>query len=80
MRQNQTAKCLFLDQNLLKKITSILKITPMKKAFLTLGLIAVLSTTFVSCSADDSAMTETSAEDFTVDNGNKDLPKPPQKP
>lgn len=52
----------------------------MKKAFLTLGLIAVLSTTFVSCSADDSAMTETSAEDFTMDNGNKELPKPPQKP
>ncbi|MCR5861515.1 hypothetical protein LRS05_04875 [Flavobacterium sp. J372] len=54
----------------------------MKKAFLTLGLIAVLSTTFVSCSADDSAMTETSADTLTenFDNGNKDLPKPPQKP
>lgn len=56
----------------------------MKKAFLTLGLIAVLSTTFVSCSADDSAINETSADNLSVtpgfDNGNKDLPKPPQKP
>ncbi|MGV3461316.1 MAG: hypothetical protein ACO1N9_12770 [Flavobacterium sp.] len=52
----------------------------MKKIFLTLAFVAVLGTTFVSCSADDSALTETSAEDLTLDNGNKELPKPPQKP
>ena len=52
----------------------------MKKVFLTLGLVAVLSTTLVSCSADDSALTETSADNLALDNGNKDLIKPPQKP
>lgn len=58
----------------------------MKKAFLTLSFIALLSTSFVSCSTDDSAL-ETSAEEFNLtgpisngDNGNKDLPKPPQRP
>ena len=54
----------------------------MKKFILALGLVAVLSTSFVSCSADDSAVSENnaSAEDFTLDNGNRDLPKPPQRP
>lgn len=53
----------------------------MKKAFLTLGLIAVLSATVVSCSTDDSGLTETSADNnLGFDNGNKELPKPPQKP
>ena len=55
----------------------------MKKFILALGIIATLSTTTVSCSADDSAMPETNAADlgtdFTLDNGNKDLPKPPQR-
>lgn len=52
----------------------------MKKFILALGIVASLSTTFVSCSADDSAM-ETSADIIIpVDNGNKDLPKPPQRP
>lgn len=52
----------------------------MKKTFLTIGLIAVLGTTVVSCSADDSAMTDSSSFELSVDNGNRELPKPPQKP
>ena len=57
----------------------------MKKFILALGLVATLSTTFVSCSADDANM-DTNADDLSltitqpVDNGNKDLPKPPQRP
>ncbi len=58
----------------------------MKKVFLTLSFIALLSSSFVSCSTDDSAL-ETSADELIltgptapVDNGNKDLPKPPQRP
>lgn len=59
----------------------------MKKFILTLGFVATLSTAFVSCSTDDSGLeNETSATELTVatptviDNGNKDLPKPPQRP
>ena len=58
----------------------------MKKVILTLGLIAVLSASAVSCSSDDSALTtnNTTADDFSTgtgtDNGNKDLPKLPQRP
>lgn len=55
----------------------------MKKFILALGVVASLSTTFVSCSADDANM-DTNADDLTItvplDNGNKDLPKPPQRP
>jgi hypothetical protein len=52
----------------------------MKKAILALSLIAVLSTTFVSCSADDSDVTTNkSADDLTLDNGDKNLPVKPQK-
>ncbi len=55
----------------------------MKKFILALGIVASLSTTFVSCSADDANM-DTNADDITittpVDNGNRDLPKPPQRP
>jgi hypothetical protein len=44
----------------------------MKKAILALSLIAVLSTTFVSCSADDSDVTTNkSADNLTLDNGDK---------
>ncbi len=51
----------------------------MKKFILTLGLIATLSSTVVSCSTDDSALSQdTQAGDaIVVDNGDKDLPKPP---
>lgn len=61
----------------------------MKKSILTLGLLAFIGLTAVSCSTDDSVM-ETSGYDSpntggvkplpTFDNGDKDLPKPPQKP
>lgn len=53
----------------------------MKKAILTLGLIAFLGLSATSCSTDDSALeTETSANGHTLDNGDRDLPKPPQHP
>jgi len=56
----------------------------MKKLFLTLGLVALLSFSATSCSTDDSAL-ETSSETLTpttptMDNGDRDLPKPPQHP
>ena len=56
----------------------------MKKSILTLALVASLSLFAVSCSTDDSALQNdaNSAElststIITVDNGDKDLPKPP---
>lgn len=52
----------------------------MKKSLLTLGLIAVLSLTAASCSTDDSALNNDTSADYTLDNGDKDLPKLPQKP
>ena len=57
----------------------------MKKSILTLALVA-LSTFAVSCSTDDSALQNdtNSAElststTITIDNGDKDLPKPPMR-
>ncbi len=59
----------------------------MKKNLLILGLVAFLGLTATSCSTDDSDMnTETQADSFPaggttpIDNGDKDLPKPPMKP
>lgn len=55
----------------------------MKNSIFTLGLVALLSLTAVSCSTDDSALTQDAqAADnvIIVDNGDKDLPKVPQKP
>ena len=53
----------------------------MKKAILTLGLIAFVGLTTVSCSTDDSGLNDSSAETFKpIDNGDKDLPKPPLRP
>jgi hypothetical protein len=53
----------------------------MKKIIFTLGLVAVLGSTVVSCSTDDSALEqETKANGFgsgPIDNGDRDLPKPP---
>ncbi|QEE49320.1 hypothetical protein FUA48_06935 [Flavobacterium alkalisoli] len=55
----------------------------MKKSLLTLGLIAFVSLTAVSCSTDDSALEDTSADNTfvstpsPVDNGDIELPKPP---
>lgn len=51
----------------------------MKKLLLTLGLIAFLSVTAVSCSTDDSAIDDTTTDIIKPDNGDKDLPKFPQK-
>ncbi len=55
----------------------------MKKSLLTLGLIAFVSLTATSCSTDDSALMDESADEVIViapvDNGDKDLPKPPHK-
>ncbi|WP_417358642.1 hypothetical protein [Flavobacterium sp.] len=52
----------------------------MKKSLLTLGLIAFVGLTAVSCSTDDSALEDASAGDTTivspVDNGDVELPKP----
>ncbi|KAF2519638.1 hypothetical protein E0W68_04645 [Flavobacterium salilacus subsp. salilacus] len=54
----------------------------MKKNLLILGLVAFLSLTATSCSTDDSDMnTETEANTLQpIDNGDKELPKPPMKP
>lgn len=57
----------------------------MKKTILTLAFVASLS--FTACSTDDSALTNdatanqlsTSTTIGTIDNGDKDLPKPPIK-
>jgi len=53
----------------------------MKNTILTLSFVAVLGLTAVSCSTDDSALendiksTELNS-DVTLDNGDKDLPRP----
>ena len=53
----------------------------MKKRLLLLGMVAFLGLGAVSCSADDMTSTDTTqADNFTIDNGDRDLPKPPQKP
>lgn len=56
----------------------------MKKIILTLCLVAFVGSSLVSCSADDSAMQDSNAADLgiviPVDNGDKDLPKPPIRP
>lgn len=52
----------------------------MKKSLLILGLIAFTSLTAISCSTDDSGLiNDKSATDAIapIDNGDKDLPKPP---
>lgn len=51
----------------------------MKKLSLTFGLIALLGLSTVSCSTDDSALTDTSAENMVADklgNGDIGLPRP----
>lgn len=50
----------------------------MKKFILTIALVATLGTTFVSCSTDDSALTDTSADNAISEpgNGNISIPKP----
>ncbi|WP_159799313.1 hypothetical protein [Flavobacterium sp. MK4S-17] len=58
----------------------------MKRTILTLGLIAFLGLSAASCSADDSDMQTTQADDVqtgnigTIDNGDRELPKPPMRP
>lgn len=58
----------------------------MKRSLLTLGLIAFIGLTAASCSTDDSALNDASADTITntivapIDNGDKDLPKPPHRP
>ena len=65
-----------------QQITSTTKFTTMKKVILALSLIAVLSSSFTSCSADDSALDQTTTADGlgtgTGDNGGGAgaLPKP----
>lgn len=60
----------------------------MKRLILTLGFIAFLGLTATSCSTDDSAL-ENDAKQAggglgivfpPIDNGDKDLPKPPIRP
>ncbi len=51
----------------------------MKKFILTIALVATLGTTFVSCSTDDSALTDTSADNGLGQqpgNGDISLPRP----
>jgi len=54
----------------------------MKKIILTLSLVAVISSSFVSCSSDDSALQDTKADGLysPLDNGDKNLPKPVIRP
>jgi hypothetical protein len=55
----------------------------MKKIILTLSLVALISSSFVSCSTDDSALQNDTANadlGVQIDNGDKDLPKPPMRP
>lgn len=54
----------------------------MKKIILTLCLAAFVSSSLVSCSTDDSEIQDTKAGTLDggtlpLDNGDKDLPKPP---
>lgn len=56
----------------------------MKRSLLTLGLIAFIGLTAVSCSTDDSAL-DAQADELKltvtpIDNGDRDLPKPPHRP
>lgn len=57
----------------------------MKKSILALAMLASLGFSAVSCSTDDSALTnDTNATELstsigTIDNGDKDLPKPPMQ-
>jgi hypothetical protein len=60
-----------------KITTSTTKFTIMKKVILALSLIAVLSSSFVSCSTDDSALEQTTI----TEDGDTGLVRPmPSKP
>lgn len=48
----------------------------MKKIILTLSLVALISSSFVSCSTDDSALEQNSSATTAID-GDIQLPKPP---
>lgn len=48
----------------------------MKKIILTLSLVALISTSFVSCSTDDSALEQNNSATTAID-GDIQLPKPP---
>jgi hypothetical protein len=61
----------------------------MKRTILTLGFIAFLSLTAASCSTDDSGLNDDAKQAGgglgivippVIDNGDKDLPKPPIRP
>lgn len=80
--QNQTIKR-EVQEKKSKHIHLIKNLTIMKKIILTLSLVAVMSSSFVSCSTDDSALeNDTTNADLglQIDNGDKDLPKPPIRP
>ena len=51
----------------------------MKKFILTLALLATLGS-MISCSTDDSALEASGEVISPIDNGDKDLPKPPLRP
>jgi hypothetical protein len=50
----------------------------MKKIILTLSLVALISTSLVSCSTDDSALENNTAAPTAID-GDIQLPKPPMR-
>lgn len=50
----------------------------MKKIILTLSLVALISTSLVSCSTDDSALENNTAAPAAID-GDIQLPKPPMR-
>jgi len=77
--QNQTINVRFKSKKKVKKITSNKKsLLLMKKFILALSLVALISTSLVSCSTDDSALEKnTPAPSAGFENGDIQLPKPP---
>lgn len=52
----------------------------MKKIILTLSLVALISSSFVSCSTDDSALEQNTSAPAAGDYGDIQLPKPVIRP
>lgn len=73
--QNQTINGWFFKKKV--KYTSNKKtLLLMKKIILTLSLVALISTSLVSCSTDDSALEQNTSAPSAID-GDIQLPKPP---
>jgi hypothetical protein len=76
--QNQTVNGRFKKKEINLNTSNKKTLLHMKKIILTLSLVALISTSLVSCSTDDSALENNTAAPAAID-GDIQLPKPPMR-